>query len=88
MDDPLSSLALTENSALKQEIARLREENQDLHCAAGWWIFLYESALLRANFYEAQLSSVGGGARVHRKSVGRAGKSPKGSRRSAISKGE
>jgi hypothetical protein len=63
MDDSHSSLALTENSALKQEIARLREENQDLYLAAGWWIYLYESAVLRANFYEAQLSSLDGGAR-------------------------
>ena len=67
MDDSLSSLALAENSALKQEIARLREENQDLYVAVGYWIFLYESALSRANFYEAQLSSVDPGARDHRK---------------------
>jgi hypothetical protein len=85
MDDPLSSLALTETSALKREIARLREENQDLHCAAGWWIFLYESALLRANFYETQLSSLDAGARVHRKRVGISSKGPQ---RRAISEGE
>jgi hypothetical protein len=77
-------LALGENRALKQEIARLREENQELYCAAGWWIFLYESALLRANFYEAQLSSVDPEARAHRKSR----HSPKGSRRPAISEGQ
>jgi len=68
MDDPLSSLGLTENDALKQEIARLREENQELYSAAGWWIFLYESALLRANFYEAQLSSLDAGAPAREKS--------------------
>ena len=68
MDDPLSSLGLTENDALKQEIARLREENQELYSAAGWWIFLYESALLRANFYEAQLSSLDAGATAREKS--------------------
>jgi hypothetical protein len=69
MDDSLSSLAVTENSALKQEVARLREENQDLYCAAGWWIFLYETALLRANFYEAQLSSGDAGARLEPTSI-------------------
>ena len=68
MNDPLSSLGLTENDALKQEIARLREENQELYSAAGWWIFLYESALLRANFYEAQLSSLDAGATAREKS--------------------
>ena len=64
MDDPQFLSAFTENRALKEEVARLRQENEDLRTSAGWWIFLYESALLRANFYEAQLSSLE--ARAHR----------------------
>jgi hypothetical protein len=63
MDDSHFSINLTENRALKEEVARLRQENEDLRAAAGWWIFLYESALLRANFYEAQLSSLEARAR-------------------------
>lgn len=63
MDDSHFSLTLAENRALKEEVARLRQENEDLCAAAGWWIFLYESALVRANFYEAQLSSIEARAR-------------------------
>jgi hypothetical protein len=63
MDDSHFSLALSENRALKDEVTRLRQENDDLRTAAGWWIFLYESALVRANFYEAQLSSLEARAR-------------------------
>jgi hypothetical protein len=64
MDDSHFSSAFAENRALKEEVARLRQENEDLSAAAAWWIFLYDSALLRANFYEAQLSSLEARARL------------------------
>jgi len=47
-----------ENDALRREIARLQEDNEDLRASARWWIFLYDAALARANRLESQTPSV------------------------------
>jgi len=46
-----------EQEALRREIARLREDNEDLRASSNWWLLLYEAALARANAFEDWLSS-------------------------------
>src|SRR5262249_7405844 len=46
-----------DQEALRREIARLLEDNEDLRASSNWWLLLYEAALSRANAFEDWLSS-------------------------------
>jgi hypothetical protein len=53
-----SAQLANDNARLRQETARLQEDNDDLRASAFYWKQLYEAAVKRANDLEEGLAGV------------------------------